>query len=86
MTDRLNQIGRWWTWSFLRQVPMIANRDMISSMKELHVADDFRDNAAQTVANRDYTRTLKLRRLHMQKIVNASIRQVSSENVKSGEV
>ena len=66
MTDRLNEIWRWWTWNLLRQIPMIADGHVIGSMKALHVTNDLRNDTAQAVPDRDDPCTIKLRRLHVQ--------------------
>ncbi len=86
MTDRLNEIWRRWTWNLLCQIPMIANGHVISSMKALDVADDLRNDTAQAVPDRNDPCTIKLRRLHMQQIVEASIGHFPSEDIQSSQI
>ena len=85
MFGALQQIRRAWPRLTFVMVPMIAGRHGLRAIEALHVADDFGDHAAETVADRDDARAIEFRRLDVEQVVHAAVRELAFEDIERRE-
>ena len=82
MANALEQIRRWRARTLLLQVPMIASRHGVAVIEAFYVSDDLGQDAAEAVADGDDASAIKLRRLDVQQVVDATVRQLAFENIE----
>ena len=64
---------------------MIANRDCLAVVEAFYVSNDLRQDTTESVPDGDDTSAIKLRRLDVQQVVDATIRHLPLKNVERGQ-
>src|SRR5882672_2008442 len=61
-------------------VPMIAGWHGVCAIEALHMADDLGDDASETIADGNHARAIEFRRLDVEQVVHAAIRELAFED------
>src|SRR5260370_88655 len=66
-------------------VPMIAGWHGVCAIKALHMADDLGDDASETIADGNDARAIEFRRLDVEQVVHAAVRELAFEDIERRE-
>ena len=71
--------------ALFQQVPVVAHRHGVAVIEPLYMANDLGQDAAEAVADGDNSSAIKLRRLDVQQVIDASIDERPPENVQGSQ-
>src|SRR6266508_841054 len=86
VSGALQQVGRSGQWRLFVDVAPVAGRYRGGAVEGAHVADDFGDDAAELVADRDDPGPVELGRFDMQQVVDTSVAELPFEDVEGGQL